>query len=160
MIHAHKPVYACLAVLGLLAAACTPAKTQSTQEEAPDAQFQAFFTRFKAAVSSNDLRKIADHINFPFYAYASKYSRADLLSEKKIDIFTKDVRDRILKSKPDNFELYRNKQEIESKQPDIVLIPENSPVVELDIINDRGGPAMRFMFAKSDSGYKLYCLVQ
>ena len=135
-------------------------KTASPTQEA-EAQFKPFFAKFKKAVRNNDVKQIASAIYFPFYVYSSKCSRTDFLRDKnqKVNFFTPYVRQQILKSGGDDFVSYANKKEIGS-DPGLTLIPESSPVFELDIINAHGGPAMRLMFARSEAGYKLYCLTQ
>jgi hypothetical protein len=141
----------------MLAFACNFAQTQDSE-----GQFQLFFSKFKEAVRANDVTAIADSINFPFYVYSFKHSRAEFLSNKdeSINIFNEYLRSQILRSNAKDFIAYRNKKEMDEDKPDFGLIPESSPVIELDIINARGGPAMRLVFARTGSGYKLFCLVQ
>ena len=70
------------------------------------------------------------------------------------------MRGQILESKVENFMTYADKSELQVADPGLNHIPQNSPVVELDIINPHGGPAMRLIFAVEGPTYKLFCLMQ
>lgn len=126
------------------------------------AQFEAFFSKFKEAVRANNVDAIADSLNFPFYVYSSSYSRTEFVHDKneKVNFFTPYVRAQIAKSSMDDFVTYQNKKELGDTDPGYSLIPDDSPLFELDIINNHGGSAMRLMFARIDSSYKLFCLTQ
>jgi hypothetical protein len=66
----------------------------------------------------------------------------------------------VLQSKASDRVTYRNKKEMDEDKPDFSLIPDSSPIVEVDIISERGGPAMRLVFARAGTDFKLFCLVQ
>ncbi|MFZ0705178.1 MAG: hypothetical protein WAM71_06210 [Candidatus Korobacteraceae bacterium] len=139
-----------------------PANQATGERQSDTSQFEAFFTKFKEAVRANNVESIADAINFPFYVYSHSYSRTQFVHDKneQVNFFTPYVRTQILKSSMDDLLTYKNKEELGQADPSYAFLPEKSPVFELDIINNHGGPAMRLMFARADSGYKLFCLVQ
>jgi hypothetical protein len=149
--------FACAWYLSALALGCAPAHTQEALGE-----FEPFFSRFKEVVRANDVSKIADFINFPLFIHASTYSRLEFVADRneRINFFNKYVRDQVLRSTASDRVTYSNKKEMDEDKPDFRLIPDSSPIVELDIVSERGGPAMRLVFARAGGDFKLFCLVQ
>jgi hypothetical protein len=113
-------------------------------------------------MKGDNVGKISRFIHFPLYVYSKKYTSEEFMrnSDGSINFFDKYVRDQIRNSKVDDLICYSNLSELGEESIALSEIGNNSAVCEYDIVNDRGGPAMRLFFAKVKYGFRLFCLMQ
>jgi hypothetical protein len=119
-----------------------------------------FWHKFKADISSSDVNSTAKLVHFPVAIYGRQYSEAEFLTNNdgSINFFDRYIISEIAKTDVDDLIQYSSSAELEAG--DCSVLPKDSPVFECDIVREKGGPALRLLFARDGESYKLFCLVE
>lgn len=122
--------------------------------------FHIFWNDFKKTTSGGDPREIAKLIHFPLNIYGQKFTKQEFIDnrDESVNFFSPYVIKEIKNSRLDDIITYRAASELGAKDCDD--LPRHAPVHELDIVNERGGPAMRLIFAQKRSAHLLFCIIE
>jgi hypothetical protein len=126
-----------------------------------DKNFTCFWNEFKRIVAENNPKSLAKVINFPVTIFGHQYTEAQFIENKdeSINFFSnKYIIHEVVSGSLDDVVYYEKGSDLGADE--CPTIPKDIPVYEFDIINDKGGPAIRLILAKKTTKFQLFCVLQ